>query len=96
MYLNNAQIFKILFPFVLGFLLYYFNDRVKNIFDMQLPTFKECSDIDLNKKTSMYLKIKNDIYIDKEIQLKILKREKKTLWIPQNLLFKQTTKKVLL
>ncbi len=96
-HLNNKQIFFLLIPLVITFIVYNFDmEIVKNV-KYFFPKYQEYNNPVLDKKADIYLKIDKNKLSYKNIEEKLKTRPKYTKWISDNILYNslsvKTTKK---
>lgn len=88
MYLNNSQLLKLIFPFVLVAILYIYSDDVMQDADAVFPTIKEYKNKELDAKARVYLQIQRNKKIYVSILEQMHQRKINRRWITEHLLYK--------
>jgi len=90
MYLNNKQIIQLLTPFLVAFILFYFQDDILTAMRKKLP-HHTATDINtnLNIEATQYLQISKDKDIYNSIIQKANKRKQAALWLCKNFIYKK-------
>jgi len=97
MYLNNKQIIQLLTPFLVAFILFYFQDDILAIMHKKLPHHAEIAiNTTSNMEANQYLQISEDKDIYNSIIQKISKRKKATLWLCKNFIYRKKRKNIYL
>ena len=92
MHLTSKQITTLLIPFLLSFIIYFFDmDIVKNV-QYLFPNYEEYTNKTLDKKAVTYLKIEAKGKLYQEIQDSIIARNTNAKWISERVLYKKMNK----
>ena len=87
MYLNNIQLLKLIFPFVLVAILYIYSDDLMQDADTVFPTIKEYTNKELDAKAKVYLQIQRNKKVYVSILAQINQRKTNRTWITEHLLY---------
>ncbi len=93
MFLSNKQIFQILSPFIVGFLLLFFQDNILGYFYNNAKTKENIMDKKLYKISNIYIKISKDIKPYGKILEENRKIYDQTQWLCENILYKKEAHK---
>lgn len=88
MHLNSKQIFLLLSPFLVSFIIYYFDTDITSNVKYLFPNYEEYSNKVLDKKADIYLKISAKDKHYQTILQRLKERNSSAEWIANDILYK--------
>ena len=94
MYLTVKQLLYLFIPFLIGMVVYMFEDSIVGNIQYFFPSYSEYTNKTLDKKADIYLKIDAKYKIYKEIKEKMRLRPESSSWVVDHIFYKKLQKKM--